>query len=223
MTTRIWRSYINACLGLLFLSLSMLALAGYKARPWSVHTRDAYAAKLTSEGVTIAVEPLFHDTLAAQVFDKNDMVTRGIMPIAIAIFNDNDFPVQIDGSVVELIHGEDHLRTLEPREVVHRLFSSGSKKAVWVPQPIPRRPSGSKSNVEAFEDFDHKFIGNKTVLPHDKGGGFLYLHIPEPQDIRGYLSKSRIYIPKISRNDTGADMIYFEIELQPAIGANPLK
>ncbi len=44
-----------------------------------------------SEAITIAIEPLFTDTLAAQVCDKKDTVTRGIMPLIIAIFNDNDF------------------------------------------------------------------------------------------------------------------------------------
>jgi hypothetical protein len=32
---------------------------------------------------------LLHHALAAQVFDKDDIGTRGIMPLAIVIFNDN--------------------------------------------------------------------------------------------------------------------------------------
>jgi len=40
-------------------------------------------------GVTIAVEPLFRDDLAAVVFDKNDIVT-GDYPSHV-IFNGNDF------------------------------------------------------------------------------------------------------------------------------------
>jgi hypothetical protein len=68
-------------------TLVVLAAAGsmvaaYKARPWPVRDIESYRAKLTSEGVTIAVEPLFTDELAGQAFDKSDMVTRGIMPLA---------------------------------------------------------------------------------------------------------------------------------------------
>src|SRR5437773_11461533 len=80
----------------ILLVLVPLVLAGYKARPWSIRPLESYPSRLTSEGVTIAVEPLFLDSLAAKVFDKNDMVTRGIMPVAILIFNENDFPVMVD-------------------------------------------------------------------------------------------------------------------------------
>jgi hypothetical protein len=62
-----------------------------KQRSWQIRTADDYASRLTSEGVTIAVEPLFRDELAAVVFDKNDIVTRGIIPLAVVIFNGNDF------------------------------------------------------------------------------------------------------------------------------------
>ncbi len=205
---------------IVFLLLAPLARAGYKARPWSISPPETYPSRLTSEGVTIAVEPLFSDTLAAKVFDKNDMVTRGIMPLAIIIFNDNDFPVMVDGESIELLNGDDHVRTLTPDEVVRRLFSK-EKKNVWIPQPVPRLPIQDKSNIEALEDLEHKFLEKKIVEPHKKGGGFLFLHLPESKDIRGYLSRSRIYLREIYRHDTGANMIFFEVDLKPAIDATP--
>ena len=196
------------------------ALAGYKARPWSIRPPETYASRLTSEGVTIAVEPLFLDSIAAKVFDKNDMVTRGIMPLAIVIFNDNDFPVMVDGESVELTTGDDRIRTLAPGEAVHRLFSK-EKKNVWIPQPVPRLPTQDRTNIEALQDFEHKFLEKKIVEPHNKSGGFLFLHIPESKDIRGYLSRARVYLPEIYRHDTGANMIFFEVDLKPAVAAVP--
>lgn len=201
---------------------SAAAFAGYKARPWNLRAPDSYSAKLTSEGVTIAVEPFFRDALAAQVFDKSDMVTRGIMPLGIIIFNDNDFPVMVDGSRIELIQEDDHLRTLHPGEVVSRLFQKGSR-SILTPQPIPRFPAGGKQNVDALNDFEAKFLSNKVVGPHDKGGGFLYLHLLESKDIPGYLSRSRIYIPDIYRQDRGDKLIFFEFDLKPAIESAPSK
>jgi hypothetical protein len=187
--------------------------AGYKAHPWNINARESYPATLTSEGVTIAVEPLFTDGLAARVFDKNDMITRGIMPLALMIFNDNDFPIEVDGQSIELIHDKDQIRTLSPNEVVSRLFG---KDKSWVPQPIPRA-TRSERNTDALDDFDAKFLTNKTVAPHNKGGGFLYLHIPGSTDLNSYLSNSVVYIPNIYRRDNGSRMIFFEIGLNAAI------
>jgi hypothetical protein len=189
--------------------------AGYKARSWSVGDRADYAASLTSEGVTIAAEPLFTDALAARVFDKNDMVTRGIMPLAILIFNDNDFPVRVDGLSAELIHKEEHFRSLSPNEAVYRLFK---KDPSWIDRPLPR-VSRSDLNEDALDDFDQKFLMEKTVSPRDKGGGFLFLHIRGSRDLASYLSDSVVYIPNVYRLDDGSRMIYFEIELRGALRA----
>jgi hypothetical protein len=205
--------FCNALLGIILLTgIAAPVWAGYKAKPWDVRPRNSYVASLTSEGVTIAVEPLYVDALAAQVFDKNDIVTRGIVPIAIAIFNDNDFSVEVDGSSIELISGNDHLHTLSPNEVVYRVFKKDSS---WIRQSIPRIPR-SELNTDALDDFDSKFLMAKVIGPHEKGGGFLYLHIPEKDPIL-FLLDSRIYIPNVYRKDTGARMIFFEIDVGPAL------
>jgi hypothetical protein len=206
---------------LLFLLTASTGVAAYKARPWNIRASDSYPARLTSEKVTIAVEPLYLDALAAQVFDKNDIVTRGIMPVAIVIFNDNDFPVEVEGASIQLLRNDDRLRTLIPQEVVHRLFSKDGKKA-WIPNPIPKLPTvGVKLNDPAMEDFDRKFFGRKVVMPREKAGGFLFFKLPEKEDPRAYLKAAKIYIPKIARNDTGAELIFFEIDLQQAVSAAP--
>jgi len=147
------RLFLIWVLGLTLLSVAAPIWAKYKAHPWSINARESYTASLTSEGVTIAVEPLFSDALAARVFDLDDMVTRGIMPLAIVIFNDNDFPVEVDGLSIQLIHDSDRIRTMYPNEVVNRLFR---KDKGWISQPIPRA-SRSELNKEALDDFDAKF------------------------------------------------------------------
>jgi len=204
---------------LLVLTSSWIAFptwaGGYKARPWTPGERSAYPASLTSEGVTIAAEPLFSDALAARVFDKSDMITRGIMPLALIIFNDNDFPVEVDGLSVELIHDSEHIRTMSPNEIVYRLFRKDSS---WLKAVIPRIPR-SELNQDALADFDSKFLMEKIVEPHSKGGGFLYLHI-NPTMLGPYLAKSVVYIPNVYRRDDGSRMIFFEIDLEPAIPAS---
>jgi hypothetical protein len=200
-------------LGVVFACFVVPVWARYKIIPWSVKSRENYPAQLTSEGVTIAVEPLFTDALAARVFDKPDMVTRGIMPLAVLIFNDNGFPVEVDGLSAELIHESEHTLSLSPNEVVYRLFR---KDRSWLSKARIPRLSRSELNEDALDDFDAKFLMEKIVAPHDKGGGFLYLHI-DSKDIVSYLSKSTVYIPNVYRRDNGSRMIYFEIEMNASI------
>ncbi len=219
MSKKIRSFLIRNLLFVSFLLSTSAISAKYESRDWSVRSREDYQASLTSEGVTIAVEPLFKDELAGQVFDKDDIVTRGIIPLAIIIFNDNDFPIEVDGLSIELINGDDRLRTLSPNEVVYRLFKKGDNN-VWSPQPMPR-VSIDDLDRNALEDFDKKFLIAKTVEAHDKGGGFLYMHIPDSEDIAAYLSNSTIYIPKVYRLDDGSRLIFFEVELKPALDAVP--
>lgn len=190
--------------------------AGYKARPWSVRARESYPARLTSEGVTIAAEPLVTDALAAQVFDKDDIVTRGIMPLALIIFNDNDYPVEVEGSSIQLVHDSEHLHTLLPDEVVYRLFNKKGKS--WLIPQMSKIPK-SELNADALEDFNHKFLANKLVSAHGKEAGFLYFQAGPPQDLESYLSNSTVYIPNVYRRDKGSRLVFFEIELKPALAA----
>jgi hypothetical protein len=209
------RFHLICMLGIILLWTAGPVGAGYKSRTWSMGARDSYPARLTSEGVTIAVEPLFTDALAARVFGKDDIVTRGIMPLAILIFNDNAFPVEVDGLSIELVHENDHIRTLTPNEVVCRLFRRDKS---WVSQPIPKagRPD---LNKDAMNDFDQKFLMSKMVAPHDQGSGFLYLHVTGSESLDSYLSNAIVYIPNVYRQDNGSRLIYFEIALKAAINA----
>jgi hypothetical protein len=198
------------------------AVAGYKPKAWSPGPADNYPAKLTSEKVTIAAEPLLTDPRAAQVFDKNDIVTAGIMPLAIVIYNDNDFPVRIEASTIELLVADDHMHTLPPGEVVYGLFKKGRRDVWGVPSSrIPT--SRDLGNPEALRDFEQKFLGSKVVPAHGKEGGFLYIHPPVSKDLGAYLSNARLYIPDIYREDNGMKMIYFEFELKPALASAPSK
>jgi hypothetical protein len=213
-------AFIFFCLfGIVLVRIASPVWAGYKARNWNMGTPDSYPSKLTSEGVTVAVEPFYTNALAAQVFDKNDIVTRGIMPLAVIIFNDNDFPIRVDGLSIELIRQEDHIRTLMPNEVVYRIFK---KEKSWISQQIPiPQISRPGLNQDALNDFDAKFLSEKTIAPHEKGGGFLYMHPDSPENLGSYLESAIVYIPKIYRQDNGTRLIFFEIGLSAAVKATP--
>jgi len=193
---------------------AVTGLARYRAPAWEPGPRDGYKAYLTSEGVTIAVEPLYTDKLAASAFDKNDMITRGITPFAVVIFNDNSFPVEVSGLDIELIHKDRstvRIRTMSPNEVTWRLSQRDRR---WYAQKIPRL-SQKDLDRDMLEDFDNKFLLNKVVAPRSSAGGFLYLHLPQSEKAEEFLSDAILYIPRINRLDNGSRMIYFEIPFAP--------
>jgi hypothetical protein len=209
---------------LLFLA-ALATPAGYKARPWSPRPIESYPAKLVSEGVTIAADPLFTDALAAQVFDKSDVVARGIMPLAIVIFNSNDFPVDVEGKSIELLQQEDRIHGVDPLFAVQCIYASKPASRVPIPSPIPLpKITIMKSHAEACQDFKAKdFTLLKRVEPHATAGGFLFIQVRNAASLRKTLSESKVYIPNIYRGDNGKGLLYFEIELKPAIDAVPPK
>ena len=193
------------------------AFAAYKARPWHIRPVESYPCRLTSEGVTIAIDVLYQDPLAASIFDKNDMVTRGIMPVGIIIFNENNFPVSVEGGTIEVLWENERIHSLQPAEVVQRLFKKSGRNIFAPPQSGPQLP---KVDLPALEDFERKFIQSKSIPAHDKGGGFIYLNVRDPKNIRDYFTNARMYIPDVTREDTGSKMIYFEVELKPIFEAS---
>ncbi len=204
----------SKCLLLLLTGLILLwsagaGLAGYKARDWSAKARELYTASLSSEGVTIAAEPYYTDALAARIFDKKDFVTRGIMPLEVVIFNDNDYPIEVDYLAIELIRGDERYRALAPEEVVNRIF--GKEKS---------RLGGSTTKVaneEALKDFGNKLLKDDIIPPHGKASGFLYFRVYNSKDLQQYLSTATVYIPNVYRGDDGSRLIYFEIDLKAAL------
>jgi hypothetical protein len=195
------------------------AFAGYSAHIWKIRARDSYPARLVSEGLTIAVEPLFQDSLASQVFDKKDMITSGIMPLAVVVFNDNGFAIQVKSESIELIVGDAHIHQMDPKDAVAQLTKSKGK-SVWKPQ-IDIKLSGGSSNM--LDDFEAKYLGSMVVDQRQARGGFLYFQVANPRNVREELITGSIYIPEILRNDTGEKMMFFEIDLKPAIEAYPSK
>jgi hypothetical protein len=211
---------------LLFLSLlaiaTQLPAAGYKIIPWKPREISSYPATLTSEGVTIAVEPLLTNATAARAFNRPDIVTRGIMPLAVVIFNSNAFPIQVDGMTVELQWEGEKVHTMDPLDVVRRLYEGKSSSPILKsPIPIPRATI-QKSHADACQDFKDKFLGVKEVYPQETAGGFLFLNVAGISDLPNSMEKASVYLPDVFGKQ-GKTMLFFEIELKPAVASSPRK
>jgi hypothetical protein len=143
------------------------------------------------------------------------------MPLAIVIFNSNAFPVEVNGLTTELLWQEDRQRTMDPIDVVQRLYESKPSKKIVVPIPIPKITI-MKSHAEACQDFKDKFLGVKQVEPNSTAGGFLFIKTTGVTDVRKTLEAAKIYIRNLYGKD-GDPMMFFEIDLKPAIDSLPRK
>ncbi len=200
-----------------------LSFAGYKAPRYEPLPIDSYPCRLTSEGLTVAIDPMFSDQFAAKAFDKKDIVSSGVMPVAIIISNKNKFPVELNGFTIELLVKEDHIRPLTPEQAVMQIFQyKRTERQVRVPSPVPfPRIEITKVNSDAFDDFSYKHLGLKRVEPDSVGAGFVYMPVKKFPNLRDYLLDSRIYIPDVRRADVREPMIFFEIDLRPALDSVP--
>ena len=79
------------------------------------------------------------------------------------------------------------------------------------------RSAPKVANENALRDFADKFLQDKIIAPHDKGGGFLYMKIYNPNNLLDFLATAAVYIPNVFRGDTGSRLIYFEIDLKSAL------
>ncbi len=133
------------------------------------------------------------------------------MPLAILIFNDNDYAVEVDALSIQLICDNERLRTLSPGEVVSRLYGKNN--------PLTGQPASKPANKNALDDFENKFLSRKPVSAHGKGGGFIYLPVQAGRNPASYLSAASVYIPNVYRKDTDSRLVFFEINLKAALSA----
>ena len=213
------------CWLLVWISPVSSLFAGYKARPYVPLPIESYPCRITSEGLTVAVEPMFTDALAAKAFDKKDIVARGIMPLTIVILNDNGFAVEVDGSSIELLVEGVRIRPVSPEQAIGRIFQHKlHPQEVRIPSPVPiPRVEIYTSNADACGDFSRKHLGTRRIEPKSLAAGFIYLPVKTLANLREDLSGAQIYIPDLYRADTGRRMMFLEIDLGPALNAGTKK
>jgi hypothetical protein len=143
--------------------------AGYKIQPYKPLPIENYPSRLTSEGLAVAVNPMFADELAAKIFDKKDIIEPGIMPLAIVIFNSNDFAVDVEAEPIELIVIGERISSVGPEIAFRRIFQQTYRAPteVHIPSPVPfPRIVITKSNAAAYDEFLYKYLDFKRIEPN---------------------------------------------------------
>lgn len=187
------------------------ALADYEPRQPSLKPAREYTSHQEFQGMVIAADPFLSDErIKRELFDTDKVVKEGFLPILLIIENNNDFPVVIDGTSIQLIAPDETAELSVPFEtVLFRVLRLKTNVRPGLPPPeMILVILTKKCDPVMLEDFQQKTLQVKEVGPHSVEYGVVFF--PGRKSLKGY----RLYIPRLINPDDGTALMFFEFELQ---------
>jgi len=167
---------------------------------------NSYPNHQTSEKVTIAAVPYDTANLARQAFGKAEPQKHGVLPVLLVIRNDSDKALRFDNLIVELIGPDRQKIEATPADDIRYIGGGKRPKERKLPYPIP---SGKRKNPLDVWEIVGRAFSAKMLPAGDSANGFIYFQgVLRPQ--------STIYLTGIREAQTGRELLYFEIPIEPA-------
>ncbi len=192
-------------------ALAPFALADYKPREPSLKPAREYPSHQEFQGLVIAADPFLSDErIKRELFDTDKVVKEGFLPILLIIENNNDFPVVIDGTSIQLIAPDETAELPVPFEtVLFRVLRLKTNVRPGLPPPgMILVILTQKCDPVMLEDFQQKTLQAREVDPHSVDYGVVFF--PGRKSLQGH----RLYIPDLINPDDGTTLMFFEFELQ---------
>lgn len=201
-------------LKILSLLLSPLLLASeYTVKSVEILPLESYPAKMTVEGITVAVDPYPDDEKSSTAFDVDNLNSRGFFPVHVIIKNESPYYLKIRTQTI----------LLETR-LGERLYSTPAAMVIedligkkYVDSMSSLRDGDRMSNkvTSRVSDFTTKELSNTLLEPGKVRSGFLFFFSEKHK--RSFFIGSKIYIPSIKEEGTDRTFGPFEILLDPAL------
>lgn len=209
---------IPARRALLFVLGSLLAAtltARAQPDPATFPARDAH------EGLVIAADPYAEAARARTRFGKKTPLEAGILPIEVALRNDNDKPILVElGSVRLLVPapgGErQQLEPLEVEDVLERMLYQHGPEITLPRTPLPRRrtqPDRRKEYLDLEAKIRPAALVMTLVPPKTTVRGFLFFHLGRRLDA---FADARLYLPDVKFMHNKQPLFFFELPLSAA-------
>lgn len=179
----------------------------FKAKP-----ADAYPARDSHEGVTIAAEPFDTPEETKEVFGKNDPLRVGILPILVVIQNNSDRTIKLENLSIRFITRD--RQNLEPTPVdvvAARVTGKTDYSRSPVPSPIPKISRAPKT--KGIEVMVHAFNA-PIVSAKSNASGFFYFETGRRGD---WLSGATLFLNQLIWANDSQPLLYFEIDLSKAL------
>lgn len=199
---------------LLVPALSLCAsFARAQADPASLPAHDAHQMLL------IAADAYTSPDQSKAKFGKHTPLDGGILAVDVYFRNDNDAPIRISLSSVQLRIGQPHfprqkLDPLSAEEVANRTLLKGTKEPTKsrLPGPLPGAASKSGRGKE-WDEFDGTLraaaMSSEVLPPHATTHGFFYFDVDHHFD---WLANATLDVSDLSFMTTKQALFFFEID-----------
>lgn len=197
-----------ALVSLIFVFGSSLLWAKYKVRDIQVKPAKQYSAHQDFQNIVIAAHPCETEDKTLELFDTDKLHRKGILPVLVVVENNNDFAIRIHERDIFFVdqEGTNHPSIPYPQVLLHITLKKPLSDYSTRPELLVRQVVDKKMIM----DFEHKAFGEKLVAPGSSDYGVLFFWLPEEGDLAG----RRLYIPEILDVTNGAQLMFFEFEVE---------
>ncbi len=178
-------------------------------------------AQDSHEKLLVAVSPWLNADHYKEVFGKKNPYDWGIVALDVYFKNDNDEPIKLDLSTVELVvappdEEKQHLEPLSAEDVADRiLLNKGPKQNSPYPHlPISSRGGPDKKWQDLVDALKAAGLASDVLGPHTITHGCIYFDMNRRFDL---LNVSELYIPDLTTMVNNHGLLFFEIDLAPAM------
>ena len=198
-------------------SVVFLAVIAWPKESFTTRAADKYPAKQAQAGVVVAVKPYRTEKEVKAAFGKAKPYKHGVLPVLVVITNRSDHALGLDGLKVRFITADrEGLEPISPEELAYLKLDAKPKKRPHYLPPIPGVwRGGVRKGPLAKPEFEQRAFKAPVIPPESSVSGFFYYltgNLPDP------VPGSAIYLSGVKDLNTGRELFYFEISLDPYKG-----
>ena len=199
------------------ISVMFVAVIALPKESFTTRAADKYPAKQAQADVVVAVKPYRVEKDVKAAFGKGKPYKYGVLPVLAVITNRSDHALGLKDLKVRFITADrEGLEPIPPEELAYlKLDTKPKDRPPYLP-PVPGvwRP-GVKKGPLAKPEFDQRAFKAPVVPPKSSVSGFFYYltgNFPDP------VPGSAFYLSGVKDLNTGKELFYFEISLNPYKG-----
>ena len=191
---------------LLFLSIAVGLCADKKDAPFRPEPADAFVAKQTIQGLTIAVQPFDDPDEAKTAFGKLNPYEHGVLPVLVVMKNNGKGTVRFD--TMQVMYVAPRGRKVEATPAADVLYLKAGVRPKISNSPIPTGGPRIKISKNPLKDgvIIERAFSAKMLPPGDSAHGFFYFQT-------GHSRGTSLYVSGVTEAASGKELFFFEVPL----------
>ena len=188
------------------MSIAAAFAADKDSTPFRAAPAASFAHRQTNAKVTIGAEAYTSGDKIQIAFGKVDPYELGVLPVLVAIQNDSDKTIRLDGFKAEYVGPNRNHVAATPARDVRYLQGPVAPKVMTAPGGKPKILKKKKNPFDAWE-IEGRAFSAKMLPPGQSASGFLYFQTR-------LLDGATLYLTGLTEAGSGSELFYFEIPLE---------